>query len=103
VDANGNPIYIPLAAETTTQSVYAGGGEYSIYIPYRRAEVFRWYAVRLVSQNNGNTPLRNDEYETFSPETKQLVQNYMEMLENIWDIIETAEQTVYFQVTSTRD
>ena len=98
-DADGNPIYIPRPYHTTTaHSPYYAGGEYSIYLPERRAEVFRWYAVRLLSQSNGNTPLRNDEYDTFSDDTKELVQNYVAMLENIWQVIVNCENTVYYTV-----
>lgn len=98
-DADGNPIYIPRPYHVNDEhSLYTGGAEYSIYQPERRAEVFRWYAVRLLSQSNNNTPLRNDDYDNFPEENKILVQNYMKMLENIWDVIVTAEQTVYYRV-----
>ena len=94
-DREGNPIYMPVENTDASYSPYAGAREYSIYLPARRAEVFRWYAVRTVGRRNNNTPLRVDEYETFDANTKLLVKQYEDMYENLWKVITAAEGNRY--------
>lgn len=99
-DRAGNPIYLPVEhtgseSSTSSYSPYSGAREYSIYLPARRAEVFRWYATRTVSRRNNNTPLRVDEYETFDANTKLLVKQYEDMYENLWKVITAAEGNRY--------
>ncbi len=95
LDALGNAIYLPAANTSTTGSPFYGAGEYSIYHDARRAEVFRWYAVKLASRRNSNTPLRLEDYPTFDPNTKFVVDQYHQMLENIWNVIVSAEGNRY--------
>ncbi len=98
-DSKGKPIYMPSAVGvSTTYSPYTGAAEYSIYLDGRREEVFRWHAVRTVGRRNNNTPLRYDEYANFDPNTKLLVQQYVDMYENIWKVILAAESNRYIMM-----
>lgn len=98
-DRNGDPLYMSASVGVSkTYSPYAGAAEYSIYLDGRREEVFRWYAVRTVGRRNNNTPLRVDDYETFDPNTKLLVQQYMDMYESIWNVILAAENNRYIKM-----
>ncbi len=102
-DADGNTIYLPVANTTAANSPYSGGAENSIYWPERRAEVFRWYAVRLLSRQNKNAPLRPADYEKFHEDVKVLVGEYEQMLENIWNVVVTAESNRYVAPLPTAD
>jgi hypothetical protein len=93
VDYKGEAIYLP--AESSSGSPFTGASEYSIYHEARRNEVFRWYAVKLASRRNSNTPLRLEDYPTFDPNTKFVVDQYHQMLENIWQVIVSAETNRY--------
>lgn len=98
-DPDGNPIYVPVAnTSLTTHSVFAGGAENSIYWPERRLEVFRWYANRTVSRANGGVAIRIEDYDTYHPDVKALVDNYVELYENVWNLIVKCEQKQYFSV-----
>ena len=95
LDKNGNIIYIPATTGNNTYSPYAGNSEYSIYLDARRQQVFLWHAIRTVGRRNANTPLRLEDYENFDANTKLLVQQYMDMYEAVWNIIESAESNRY--------
>ncbi len=94
-DAEGNDLYAPASETPSTYSPFAGGGEYSIYHAGRRAEVFRWYAIRTVSRQNNNVILRYNEYDKFDANTKHLISQYEDMFENVWNVVVTAEQNRY--------
>jgi hypothetical protein len=94
-DADGNLLYLPVTSTSSSGSPYYGAAEYSVYLKPRRDLLFRWYAVKLLSRNNGNTPLRYEEYDQFDANTKLLVDQYAQMLENIWQVVETAENNRY--------
>lgn len=95
VDYEGAEIYLPVENTSSTGSPFYGASEYSIYHEARRNEVFRWYAVKLASRRNGNTPLRLEDYPNFDPNTKYVVDQYHQMLENIWNVIVSAETNRY--------
>lgn len=94
-DSQGNPLYLPSSATGAAVSPYSGAAENSIYLAPRRLDVLRWYAVKLVSRRNANTPLRYEEYDQFDANTKLLVDQYTQLLENVWSVIETAENNRY--------
>ena len=97
-NARGETVYLSASQTSSGSSDYAGGAEYSIYWPERRAEFFRWNAVRLLSRRNNNTPLRADEYDSFHDDVKVLVEEYVQMQENIWSVIAQAESNRYVKI-----
>ena len=96
-DTNGKSIYVPTSFVSTSYSPYCGGGERSIYYPEARLQIFRWYAVRLINRSN-YTSLRPEYYDDFHPDVKVLVEQYVEMFENIWNIIVECENTRYIEM-----
>ncbi len=96
-DTNGKTIYVPTSFANTSYSPYGGGGERSIYFEETRLQIFRWFAVRLINRSN-YTSLRPEYYEDFHPDVKVLVEQYVEMFENIWDIIVECENTRYIEM-----
>ncbi len=97
VDTNGETIYVPASFTDTAYSPYAGGGERSMYYPETRLQIFRWYAVRLINRSNYSS-LRPEYYDDFHPDVKVLVEQYVEMFENIWNIIVECENTRYVEL-----
>ncbi len=96
-DPDGNTLYVPIAATDAAFSCYAGGAEKSIYYPEPRLQVFRWYAVRALNRINA-TSLRVEYYDDFADDVKAMVDQYVEMYENIWKVVTTAENTRYIQM-----
>lgn len=96
-DPQGKTIYVPTAFSDTGYSPYAGGGERSIYNPEARLQIFRWYAVRLLNRSNYSS-LRPEYYDDFHPDVKVLVEQYVEMFENIWNVILECENTRYIEM-----
>lgn len=97
VDKNGDSIYVPTAFTSSSYTSYYGGGERSIYYPEARQQIFRWYAVRLINRSNYSS-LRAEYYDDFHPDVKVLVDQYVEMFENIWDIVVECENTRYVEL-----
>ncbi len=96
-DIDGNNIYIPKTnTALKTDSAFAGGAERSIYWPERRLELFRWYANRTVSRANGGVSIRIEDYDTYHPDVKALVDKYVELYENVWQQLVKCEQKRYF-------
>ncbi|MBE6712396.1 MAG: hypothetical protein E7580_02615 [Ruminococcaceae bacterium] len=96
-DPQGNTIYVPTAFTQTGYSPYCGGSERSIYNDEARLQIFRWFAVRLINRSNYSS-LRPEYYEDFHPDVKVLVEQYVEMFENIWDVIVLCENTRYIEM-----
>ena len=96
-DVNGKSIYVPASYEDTAYSPYLGGGERSIYYDETRLQIFRWFAVRLINRSNYSS-LRPEYYDDFHPDVKVLVEQYVEMFENIWDIVVQCENTRYIEM-----
>ncbi|MBR4288495.1 MAG: hypothetical protein IKT50_03555 [Clostridia bacterium] len=98
-DFDGNNIYMPKSSTSlTTDSVFAGGAENSIYWPERRLELFRWYANRTVSRANGGVAIRIENYDSYHPDVKALVDKYVELYENVWQQLVKCEQKQYFKL-----
>jgi hypothetical protein len=96
-DPQGNTLYVPTAFANDTYSPFAGGAERSIYNDEARLLIFRWYAVRLLNRSN-YASLRPEYYDDFHPDVKVLVEQYVEMFENIWDVILLCEDTRYVEM-----
>lgn len=96
-DTEGNTLYLPVGNTSASYSPYAGGAERSIYLPEPRAQIFRWFAVRTINRAN-QTSLRWEYYDDFSDDVKVLVEQYVQMYENIWNIIVQCENTRYVEM-----
>ncbi len=96
-DPDGNTIYVPVLNTSFSSSPYAGGAEYSIYWPEPRLKVFRWFAIRTLNRANKSS-LRPEYYDDFHPDVKVLVEQYVEMYENIWKLIEECEDKRYVKM-----
>ncbi len=96
-DPSGKSIYVPRAFTDTAYSPYCGGGERAIYNDEARLQIFRWFAVRLINRSNYSS-LRPEYYDEFHPDVKVLVEQYVQMFENIWDIVVECENTRYIEM-----
>ncbi len=95
---SGESIYVPTTFATSSYSPYCGGSERSLYYnDEARLLVFRWFAVRLINRSNSSS-LRPEYYEDFHPDVKVLVEQYVQMFENIWNIIIQCENTRYIEM-----
>ncbi len=98
-DPDGNPIYLPVTSHSLSSiSYFSGGSENTIYWPERRLELFRWYANRTVSRANGGVAIRIEEYDTYHPDVKALVDKYVEFYENVWQQLVKCEQKLYYKL-----
>ncbi|MBR5295246.1 MAG: hypothetical protein IKU24_01495 [Clostridia bacterium] len=93
-DPQGNTLYAPLSETDAGFSCYAGGAEKSIYYAEPRLQVFRWYAVRAINRTN-LTSLRVEYYDTFADDVKAMVDTYVEMYENVWNVVVQSENNRY--------
>lgn len=96
-DTEGKSIYVPTSFLSTSYTPYYGGGERSIYYDETRLQIFRWFAIRLINRAN-YTSLRPEYYDEFHDDVKVLVAQYVEMFENIWDIVVECENTRYVEM-----
>ncbi len=96
-DPEGKSLYLPVAKTDSGFSPYAGDAEKSLYLPEPREQIFRWWAVRTLNRRN-STSLRVEYYDTFHEDVKVLVDQYVQMYENLWNIIVECENTRYIEM-----
>lgn len=96
-DPDGKSLYLPVAKTDSNFSPYYGDAEKSIYWDEPRYQIFRWWAIRTINRRN-STSLRHEYYDSFHEDVKVLVEQYVQMYENIWDIILECENTRYIEM-----
>lgn len=91
-------VYTDAESTPSSQSPYFGSINFSLYenTGEARMDVFRAYAVSLFNRANKGSSLRAKEYDSFTDEQKEVIDQYVAYFENIWQCILKCESKLYY-------